>query len=1323
MYKLYLRNIIQAGGLSTTAIVKVLVSDVNDNHPVFYPREYNVSVSENRNGASFASPIVAVAATDEDSGKFGIVSYRIVSGNEGNVFRVDRTTGEIFVTQPKVLSAKARYKLIVSAMDGAGLKSESDAEVHISITDASRSPLLFERPKYKFEMREDAKRNSVVGTVKVAQRSGTHDTVQYYISSGDPNGNFSIDSETGVIHTATGLDHETQESVLLSVQAVSGDPPTYGHTQVNILIQDVNDNPPEFGSDSVRISVPEDVQPGTPLYQAHARDRDSGKNSQIRYRLAAGGKYSGQGGSDLFAIDPLLGHLTLTRHLDYEVGQRHSLVIVATDSGTPSLSSNMSLIVEVQDVNDNPPVFERFEYSVSVPESLPVNSQIQQVTAVDQDTGNNARLTYRIKSSNDSNVFGIFPNSGLIYLKEKLDRETKSHYEILVGVTDNGTPADTATTKVLVTVLDANDNDPKFRKDSYEFHVEENSPVGTFVGKISATDADAGANALIKFSFIPGSLTFRINPSTGDIYATKPLDRETKSSYELVAEARDQGVPPRSFRVPVRIHVADLNDNSPELIDPREDVISVREEQPPGTEVTKIKAIDKDDGNNATITYSILKGRDSDGYGVFTIDPISGSIRTRVVLDHEERSIYRLAVAATDGGNPPRQTVRVLRVEVLDLSDHRPTFTSSTLHFKVKENVKVGFVVGSVAPTDSYSTVSGQHTPLIRYTMTGGSVRAPYNPLNHLDDLDGTMSAFEIDKRVGNLVVCRDLDREIQSEYVLEVRALDTTATNNPQSSAVTIRIEVVDVNDNAPVWPANPLDIILPEDTPVSTVISNYSATDADTSFNSELRYSLVKAYPVSGSKVFTVDALTGIIALNSPLDYEEQNEYILVVSATDQALNLTERHSTAVTFVIKVTDTNDNEPEFVSPKSKAISLSDVTEPGTVIAKAIAIDRDSGENGRVSYAITGGNEDGRFSLGTDTGYLTLSKSFMDNNTLKRNSYLINVTASDHGTPARHKFLPLRILIRGSTDSSPKFLNSTYSVSVPEDIPSGSVVITLEARSTNFESGVKRNLTYHIPRGVADDKFAVDPQSGVITTRSTLDRETKNRYLLPIYVTDQTGKQQYDVTQLTVDVLDVNDHAPEFKRGSCYPIHVPENSDLSVIHKVTATDLDAGANGEITYSITSGNVGNKFSIDLHSGLLSARPLDREAHSKYVLLITAQDRSSYKPLQGSCNVTIIVDDENDNDPRFLHQKYSASIPEDTAVDSVVLIVQATDADVGVNSRIVYSLANESHWLFKIDNKTGVISTSGAGPTLAEKDTSKPRHGTDALSTRSLEPEMS
>lgn len=118
-------------------------------------------------------------------------------------------------------------------------------------------------------------------------------------------------------------------------------------------------------------------------------------------------------------------------------------------------------------------------------------------------------------STKSSNPFGIYPNSGLIYLKEKLDRETKDKYEVTVGATDNGTPADTATAKVIITVMDANDNDPKFNKDSYDFSVEENLAVGAFVGKISAVDADYGTNAVIRYNFIPGNSTFRINPSTG----------------------------------------------------------------------------------------------------------------------------------------------------------------------------------------------------------------------------------------------------------------------------------------------------------------------------------------------------------------------------------------------------------------------------------------------------------------------------------------------------------------------------------------------------------------------------------------------------------------------------------------------------------------------------------------------------------------------------------------------------------------------------------------------------------------------------------------
>lgn len=169
----------------------------------------------------------------------------------------------------------------------------------------------------------------------------------------------------------------------------------------------------------------------------------------------------------------------------------------------------------------------------------------------------------------------------------------------------------------------------------------------------------------------------------GKITTREPLDRELQPVYELLAEARDHGNPQRSTRVQLRITVTDVNDNAPEIIDPQEDVVSVREQQPVGIEVIRVRAIDKDNGNNSTITYTIIKGRDSDGFGLFAIDPISGIVTSRVSLNHEERNIYRLAIAATDNGIPPKQTVRLLRLEVLNINDNRPTFTSISRSFKV----------------------------------------------------------------------------------------------------------------------------------------------------------------------------------------------------------------------------------------------------------------------------------------------------------------------------------------------------------------------------------------------------------------------------------------------------------------------------------------------------------------------------------------------------------------------------------------------------------------------------------------------------------------
>lgn len=224
-----------------------------------------------------------------------------------------------------------------------------------------------------------------------SQLVGSRSVTKYSIYGGDPNGYFSIDSSTGNIRIANKLDHETKSQVLLNVQAVSGEPPDYAHTQVMIHIEDVNDNAPEFESSTVRISIPESAELGTPLYAANAHDRDSGKSGTVRYRLtnvddmhttnsislsSPMSTTDRKSNPNLFSIDAENGHLTLLHHLDYESAQRHALIVTASDLGDPSLTANLTILVEVQDVNDNSPTFERSEYTISVIESTQINSQV-----------------------------------------------------------------------------------------------------------------------------------------------------------------------------------------------------------------------------------------------------------------------------------------------------------------------------------------------------------------------------------------------------------------------------------------------------------------------------------------------------------------------------------------------------------------------------------------------------------------------------------------------------------------------------------------------------------------------------------------------------------------------------------------------------------------------------------------------------------------------------------------------------------------------------------------------------------------------------------
>lgn len=327
-----------------------------------------------------------------------------------------------------------------------------------------------------------------------------------------------------------------------------------------------------------------------------------------------------------------------------------------------------------------------------------------------------------------------------------------------------------------------------------------------------------------------------------------------------------------------------------------------------------------------------------------------------------------------------------------------------------------------------------------------------------------------MDRNTGSLVVSRLLDREQKSEYRLEVRALDTTTSNNPQSSSVTVKVEIADVNDNAPIWPEDPINIQLPENTPVGATVYNFTARDADAGSNCELQYRLISQHPViKGSSQFSVDPLTGGLTVMQALDFEQMVEYLLVVEAMDQSSNHSERLSTTVTTRVRITDTNDNAPVFVSPASPdaVVILSDLTKVGQVVMHIVAVDADSGDNGRVTYAIAAGNEEEHFQLDPQTGIVEVLKPLQRPGTtdLRRDRqyagsvmssgrFTLTISARDSGSPtAKETRTTLQFVVEGSNNHPPQFLESVYHANVSENIAGGAFVVRVSAKSFRGEIG------------------------------------------------------------------------------------------------------------------------------------------------------------------------------------------------------------------------------------------------------------------------------
>ncbi|KAI5188354.1 Protocadherin-7 [Manis pentadactyla] len=566
------------------------------------------------------------------------------------------------------------YELTLRVRDGGDPPRSSQAILRVLITDVNDNSPRFEKSVYEADLAENSAPGTPILQLRAADLDvGVNGQIEYVFGAATESVRrlLRLDETSGWLSVLHRIDREEVNQLRFTVMARDrGQPPKTDKATVVLNIKDENDNVPSIEIRKIgRIplkdgvaNVAEDVLVDTPIALVQVSDRDQGENGVVTCTVVGDVPFQLKPASDTEGDQNKKKYfLHTSAPLDYETTREFNVVIVAVDSGSPSLSSNNSLVVKVGDTNDNPPVFGQSVVEVYFPENNIPGERVATVLATDADSGKNAEIAYSL----DSSVMGIFaidPDSGDILVNTVLDREQTDRYEFKVNAKDKGTPVLQGSTTVIVQVADKNDNDPKFMQDIFTFYVKENLQPNSPVGMVTVMDADKGRNAEMSLYIEENSNIFSIENDTGTIYSTMSFDREHQTTYTFRVKAVDGGDPPRSATATVSLFVMDENDNAPTVTLPRNISYTLL---PPSsnvrTVVATVLATDSDDGINADLNFSIVGGNP---FKLFEIDSTSGVVSLVGKLTQKHYGLHRLVVQVNDSGQPSQSTTTLVHVFV-----------------------------------------------------------------------------------------------------------------------------------------------------------------------------------------------------------------------------------------------------------------------------------------------------------------------------------------------------------------------------------------------------------------------------------------------------------------------------------------------------------------------------------------------------------------------------------------------------------------------------------------------------------------------------------
>ena len=1109
---------------------------------------------------------------------------------------------------------------------------------------------------------------------------------------------FQIDQLTGeVTTTSTAPDREERDAYTLIVSATDGE--LSSEVELLVTVTDVNDHAPVFVPEIYHVAIPVGADEGYEVAQLIVVDPDL----DSEFTLSLISVYPNTS-DDVFMIDASVPGLIILnlpeRDLISNV-DHYILILEAMDSTSPFYRSPNRATVRVNiTLNQEPPVFDMDSYEGMVQENAANETHILTVAATDSDPDYHGAFTFSILSPDTP--FAVDSESGVISVSDSaaIDFEQVQEFVFTVVATDTGRPQMSSTVIITVAVENINDNPPTVSEEFYDLKVCENNPVGHELVQLQVEDKDGDdlTYNLVPMSDCPGCVA--INSSTATLSLAQTIDYEavqTVSFSVLIING--------PFFLDIVVNILILNDNEaapefsfdsvevqipetediesfvpwPEIYVPvARDADGCRVDQCNGTTIISNIACTSDaDG----LHYSIIAGNEE---GLFDIDPIRGLVKVAGNLDADMglHQVFNLTLRVSDGEFTDEAYLVII---VDDINDNLPQFENNSYSVTVPENVTVGTTIITTLATDLDPTDS------LHYSL--------------IDENDH----FNITEN-GDVFVMRPLDYETIPFYSLTVAVTDRPFTPNTTLILAPLTVYISNVNDNPPMFLISDPTFTVLENSPPGPV-GTILAVDDD-SINGTLVYSIVS----DNNTDFVIDSLSGEIQSTQQFDKESQSQYEFTVQVVDDG-EPPLYSSTRVTVV--VADVNENPPLFSNNTPSNISVLENTGVGSVILSLAASD---GDNNKVDFRIVGSNREIVFprltepsGLGMDDYVSFQLVELILNATLDYEASTIHrITVEAFDVPddgmSLSSSVEIDILVGDVNDNPPQFSQAIYTVEIPELSVEGTFV--LQVFATDDDTGDNAAIVYDIESD--DGLFDIVPDSGVVTVANSeaIDiNSIGNQYQFTVLARNTAPPHLQSTATIVIQLVDVNNNSPFFPNDdvtfyveedftpnrleqSSGDVMMTSGSGLAVnnrlISTVVADDLDEGSNAQLHFSLLTGT--NVFAIDPLSGdLFATEALDREEQDSYMIEILVTDGGS-PPQANSTFVFVVVTDINDNSPVFLEDSYSGAVAENEPAFTSVVHLSASDADVGENAEIIFSVIDGDSLPFTIDEESGYIQTA-------------------------------